>query len=216
MLLKNYPFELKINTEKRLFEGYASTWDVDMEDDQMMKGCFTKTIDERLPRNKIKILYNHQDAIGLPVRLSEDSKGLFVEGRISKTALGDDVLTLMADKVVDEMSIGFDIIKDRQAEKSIRQILEVKLWEVSPVIFGANPFTSIDNVKRFGDLVSILRHEQQEGRVLPTLNKQKLEEAIDILQSMIASMEVEPDPKSLDVDFHALFKDMREFAGKGR
>jgi len=205
--------ELKSNTEKRTFEGYASTWDPDLENDQLVKGAFQKTISERFPEGKIKILYNHQDAIGLPVKLEEDNKGLLVHGRISKTQLGNDVLTLMEDNVIDEMSIGFDIIKDQSPDqKGIRKILEVKLWEVSPVIFGANPFTSIDNVKRFGDLMSMIKMEQKEGRILSTFNKRKLEEAVEILSSILASMEQEPKPKSLEVDFHSIFKDMRDFS----
>jgi len=213
MKLKNYPFQIKVDAEKRTFEGYASTWDIDLENDQILPGAFKKSIDERLPYNKIKILYNHQDAIGVPIEMGEDEKGLYVKGKISNTTLGNDVINLMADNVISEMSIGFDIISDREPENGIRKISEVKLWEVSPVIFGANPHTSIFNVqKRFADMVEIVKHEQKEGRVLSAVNKRKLEEVVEILQSILVSIDKEPEPKSLDVDLHAMLRDMREYS----
>ena len=71
-----------------------------------------------------------------------------MKGKISKTTLGDDVLELMRDGVVNKMSIGFSIIKaDDDESTGIRYLREVKLWEFSPVIFPANEAAVITAVK---------------------------------------------------------------------
>jgi HK97 family phage prohead protease len=98
-------FSFKTADEKDgIFEGYASTWDVDEGGDQIVKGAFTKTIGER--GSKIRLLYQHRDPIGKPIELKEDDRGLFVRAKISDTALGRDVLTLIRDGALDSMSIG--------------------------------------------------------------------------------------------------------------
>jgi HK97 family phage prohead protease len=78
MFTKSMPFEYKANTAKREFEGYASTYKRDLVGDQVVKGAYKKTLDERLPNGKIKILYQHSDPVGLPLEMYEDSKGLYV------------------------------------------------------------------------------------------------------------------------------------------
>jgi hypothetical protein len=120
---------------------------------RLLKGAFRKTLKENAKR--IKVLYQHDDAspIGRPTRLEEREDGLYIEARISDTTLGRDVLTLLRDQVLTELSIGFDPIRDTLVEEDIdglrvkvRHISEVRLWEVSPVTFGANSKATISDV----------------------------------------------------------------------
>lgn len=126
--------------DQMTFEGYASVFgNVDDGGDLMQGGAFTKTIQENMHR--IKILYMHQvqSVIGRPLRLQEDSKGLEFDGKISNTTLGRDVMTLIDDKVITEMSIGYQKVKaDYDEVREIRILKEVKLWEISPVTWGMN------------------------------------------------------------------------------
>lgn len=136
-----------IDLEEGTFTGHASTFgNIDEQGDVIEKGAFKKTLKEA--GGMVKILRDHSDIIGKPLELIEDDKGLRVKGRISKTALGLDTLTLMRDGVLDALSIGFNTIKSTfDKEKNIRYIKEVKLWEFSVVPWGANTQARIEAVK---------------------------------------------------------------------
>lgn len=154
--LKALQFKAAVDLEERTFEGYASTFgNIDQAGDIIMPGAFTKTIQERFPTGSIKILWQHYDPLGMPVEIREDEKGLYVKGKISKTRLGDEALELMRDGVVNQMSIGFTIVKaDYDEETGNRIIREVKLWEFSPVTFPANEKAVITAVKHLSGMLS--------------------------------------------------------------
>jgi HK97 family phage prohead protease len=208
MLTKNLSFEFKADSDKRTFEGYASTWDLDLGMDQIEKGAFKKTIAERFPVNGIKILWQHDytKPIGLPVRMEEDSKGLYIEGRISKTELGNEALELMKDGVVDKMSIGYDVVKDDISEDGQKRFLkELTLYEFSPVTFPMNTGADILSVKtHINSLIKEFNHPQlaqyfKEGRALNKQNVQALKSAIDTLQNILTQVEVNEPKKQLSL-----------------
>lgn len=152
--------EVKADSTKRTFTGYASKFgNVDLHNDIIEKGAFSKTIQERMPKKMIKVLWQHMEPIGIPTKLEETDEGLYVEGKLSKTRLADEAIELMKDNVVDGMSIGYDIIKDDEDEKGIRHLKELKLYEVSIVTWGANPEAMITNVKHLNALNSIFKDE---------------------------------------------------------
>jgi len=160
----------QVNMEERTFKGYASTFgNVDEVGDIIEAGAFTKTISERGPSGskQIKILWQHDQPLGIPMVMQEDSKGLYVEGKISKTRLGDEALELMRDGVVDRMSIGFSIPGGKSewdAKMGVRKIKEVKLFEFSPVTFPANELATIEGVKNLEGLIAYAKsgHAPQE------------------------------------------------------
>jgi HK97 family phage prohead protease len=165
----------------RTFRGYASTWDEDRHGDVIHMGAFKKTIQER--GSRIKVLFNHNEPIGVPVSMHEDSKGLFVEAKISKTRLGDEVLELMRDGVIDQMSIGFSIPQGKSTfdDKGIRHIHEVKLYEFSPVTFPANESAIITGVKSLTDMVQIAQSKGIDTKELKAALAEMLKslEALD-------------------------------------
>jgi len=103
MELKALKFDdSQVNIEERTFKGYASTFgNVDEVGDIIEQGAFTKTITERGPQGskQIKVLWQHSEPLGIPTVMQEDSRGLYVEGKISKTRLGDEALEPMRDGV---------------------------------------------------------------------------------------------------------------------
>src|ERR1017187_6282115 len=149
--------QLKANTPAREVEGYASTWDPDEIGDTIEKGAFTRTLQEKFiepmrenGRPAIRVLWQHEDPLGVLLAIREDDKGLYIKARISHTKLGDDALQLLADGAVDRMSIGY-AVKDYQALPGGKRLLkDLDLWEVSFVTFPANSAAIISGVKRMG------------------------------------------------------------------
>ena len=173
-----------VNTGARTFTGYASTFDADLGNDIISKGAFNKTLKER--GDRVKILWQHTDPIGKPLSMNTDSKGLFVEGKISKTRLGDEAVELMNDGVIDQMSIGFSIPsgKSERDSKGMRLINEVKLFEFSLVTFPMNENAFVTSIKSVKAAI-------QSG----TYDHTELKELADALAELNALLKSEP-PKS--------------------
>jgi HK97 family phage prohead protease len=146
---QSFEAEFKANKRKRVIEGYASTFgNVDLGKDVVVQGAFEKTLQERLPKKQIKMLYGHRDPLGMPVMMKEDSRGLYVEGKVSETQLGNDTLALIEDEVINAMSIGYRTVKhEMDNESGIRYLKELKLYEFSPVVFPMNEEARISGVK---------------------------------------------------------------------
>lgn len=179
---KNFNFEVKAtNDEKMEFEGYGSTFgNLDSYRDICEKGCFNRTIKNN--KSRIKVLWQHWKPIGKPVDLYEDDKGLFIKGKLSDIQQGKEAYTLLKDKVINEMSIGYQtIVSEYDKEKNIRRLKEVKLYEISLVTWGANEKARINNVKSFDYLLE----EMKEGNLLRDCSQDKILKAIDYLKSLI-------------------------------
>lgn len=162
MEFKDFGFYVKsVDSEERIVEGYASTYDEDQVGDIVMPGAFRKSLQERFPAGKIKLLWQHSEPLGVPIEMYEDSKGLYVKCRVSRTQLGDDALQLVKDGVIDRFSIGFSIPRGKatiEEGTDIRRIHEVKLYEVSLVTFAANEaavLTAVKALRKHGILESV-------------------------------------------------------------
>jgi uncharacterized protein len=232
--IKNFDFEVKATGENE-FEGYASVFgNTDSHNDVVVKGAFSKTLKES---KRVKVLWQHDpwQPIGKPLAMSEDSKGLNVKFNISNTTLGKDVVQLIKDGVIDELSIGFNTIKDEwDKQKGTRLIKEVKLWEFSPVTFASNDQANITGTKNallapnIARLQDWINGELKAGKVLSDKNKGLVQSAIDALTALLSATEgkgIEPpgngtqskptdeEQKAAD-DIMQYLKEMQQFARK--
>jgi HK97 family phage prohead protease len=118
--------------------------------EELQAGAFTKTITE----GDARCLWNHDMNFVLgrvksgTLRLSEDDQGLLIDCDPPQTALINDmVLEPIRRKDVDQMSFAFDAVRTEWIEQEndypIRRLLEVKLYDVSPVTFPAYPDTYV-------------------------------------------------------------------------
>lgn len=227
--VKNFNFEIKATAENT-FEGYAAVFrNVDSYRDVIEPGAFSKTIKES---KRVKILWQHDpyNVIGKPTHMEEDNHGLFVKGQISPTALGRDVMQLLKDGVIDELSIGFNTIKDEwDNEKNVRRIREVKLWEFSPVTFAANDQALITDAKSIGPGLERLQNwvegELKAGKVLSEKNKGLVKNAIEALEALLSATDaknIEPpgagtqslteDEQKAANDIKLMLQEMQKFA----
>lgn len=149
----NAPFEVKsVDVKERTFEGYASIFDIlDEDGDIVERGAFKKTVAERVKSGKVKLLDHHrygstENILGKILEAKEDEKGLSIKAYVSETQAGDDLLTKIKEGVVDALSFGYDVVRktiDESGDSVIRKLQELKLWEVSPVTWGANQMALI-------------------------------------------------------------------------
>lgn len=121
------------------FAGYASLFGVlDSGLDVVEPGAFRKSLARR-GANAIRLLWQHEpkEPIGRLIRVSEDQRGLWVEGRLTLSSVrGRDAAALLADRGIDGLSIGFRAVNARRDPQSgVRRLSTVDLYEVSIVTF---------------------------------------------------------------------------------
>lgn len=145
------PFEVKAADGEGNFEGYASVFNnVDLGDDIILPGAFTKVKTTRSGQLKLALFHDLTRLVGA-ADFKQDDRGLYIKGRMNlKVSYARDAYELMKDGTLDSMSIGFNTITaayEERAGRTVRVIKEAELWEASVVPFGMNPEASIDSVK---------------------------------------------------------------------
>lgn len=140
--------------DKRQIVGYAAVFNKMSEDlggfrEVIKPGTFKKTIQEA----DIRALFNHDPNYVLgrnksgTLRLEENSKGLKVIIDPPKTHWADDLMESMSRGDITQMSFGFQTVKDSWIEEEgkelLRELREVRLFDVSPVTYPAYPDTKV-------------------------------------------------------------------------
>jgi len=150
--------EVKADSESGIVEGYFSGFgNIDSDQDRILSGAFSKSIKEHGPdsssNRKIAHLAYHDTTrpLGVIQELKEDEAGLYFRSKMGGHTEGQDFLKMYQEGIIREHSIGFNYIADKikqtterdeeGLEYSVWDISEVKLWEGSAVVFGANSET---------------------------------------------------------------------------
>lgn len=158
---KSFPFQVKAeNDELGIISAYGSVFDnEDLGGDIVRPGAFKRTIQNsksRVDTGKAKflavMLWQHDPSqpIGGWTELKEDSHGLLCKGQIIlSTDLGRNVYELIKSGVIQEFSIGYEIMSGgaERNKSGARELTELRLWEVSPVTFAMNPEALLVGVK---------------------------------------------------------------------
>jgi HK97 family phage prohead protease len=146
LLHKSIKLEIKLDTNQRTVEGYASVFDnVDSYSDIVVKGAFAESLKARMP--KFLWQHNSQDIIGVVTQAAEDERGLYVKGTLAKTAQANDAYELLSMGAVDSFSIGYYATEFEYGKKQERMLKKVDLREVSLVTFPANEAAMVTSVK---------------------------------------------------------------------
>lgn len=176
-----FPFEVKSLDDKGAFVGYAAIFDTpDMLDEVIERGAFAKTLKEN---KQYPLLWYHvpQDVIGT-AEVEEDSRGLKVTGQLNlDVQLAREKYSLMKQKAIKGLSFGFKTIKEKM-QGAIRILQELKLYEVSPVTFGAHPDALISAVKSRESGGSPFSPILESLAVQPFVYPSLFESTIDILK----------------------------------
>jgi uncharacterized protein len=146
----DFALELKKLDKEGRFAGYASVFNiVDNQRDIMLPGAFSSTIHKGTAN--IKFLWQHQqdEPIGVIQRLSEDSHGLYVEGRLLlDVQKAQEAYSLLKAGAISGLSIGYSPVRySIDPDTGVRLIAEVDLWEISLVTFPANSDANVTLLK---------------------------------------------------------------------
>lgn len=154
-----------VDMKGRRVSGYLSSFDnKDFDGDIIVKGAYTKSINER--KDQIFFLNQHdwKQPHGKFDELKEDSTGLyFVSNPMIDTTYSMDTLKLYEAGIIKEHSVGFVTVKD-EVKTDARYIKEIKLYEGSNVTLGANNQTPFTGFKS-----SLKEIDDQSKRILKAL-----------------------------------------------
>jgi Escherichia/Staphylococcus phage prohead protease len=161
--------EIKSLSERE-FEGHGAIFgNVDLGGDTILPGAFKSLNSGRMP----KMLYQHDQTkiAGLWTAMHEDSRGLYVKGRLINTPIGNQAYVEMKEGALDGLSIGYETVDSEG--RNPRKLKEVNLWEVSLVTFPMNQAATIEAVKYSGasDIAAVLQSIQR-------LNKRLIDEIV--------------------------------------
>lgn len=138
--------------EPNVLVGYAALFDELSSNlggfqERIAPGAFSKAVG-----SDVRALFNHNPDLILgrtkskTLTLREDNRGLYCEITLPNTSVANDLLESINVGNVDQMSFGFRTKKDDWEEVDdviIRTLIEVDLFDVSPVTFPAYPQTEI-------------------------------------------------------------------------
>ncbi len=123
-----------------LISGYASLFGAtDQGGDVVEPGAYAASL-KRLNTTggRVRMLWQHDPArpIGIWDEVREDSRGLWVKGRIlTDVAQGRDAAALVGAGAIDGLSIGYRTVTSHKGDHGRRHLSELELWEVSLVTF---------------------------------------------------------------------------------
>ena len=177
---------------------FAVFGNIDEGGDIIHPGAFTKTIGER--GHKVRVLDQHQagsimNAIGKPIAMRElqrselpaslllqfpdASGGAWARVQfLMSTPEGKGAFERIKTGIVDEWSFGYDpVVKDYSAlmangeSRTVRNLREVKLYELSPVLWGMNTATQTVSAKAAAKLEPAAGESESDfmGRCVPAM-----------------------------------------------
>ena len=209
-MIMTFKIEIRAETgDSPKIKGYAAVFNQWSEDlggfrEIVKPGAFKKTIKEA----DVKALFNHDPNFVLgrntsgTLALAEDSKGLAIEIDPPDTQWARDLVTSIDRGDIDQMSFGFRTVKDKwideKDEQLQRELLEVELYDVSPVTFPAYPQTTVGI--RSIDMDKIQRIVLKAERNLPLSDEDKrvLDDTAKTIEALVKGDEDEDVSKPVE------------------
>lgn len=136
-------FEVRADGDGRTLAGIAVPWGKKIgiggqQTEEFVRGAFAHQIESGAGR--VILTSNHMVHGGVPIgvikAMRDDSKGLHVEARVSKTQAGDETLELLKDGALSNWSIGFRPVTNEAVGSHVRRV-KANLFELAVVPEGA-------------------------------------------------------------------------------
>lgn len=156
-----------------VIEGYASLFGKsDQGGDIVEAGAYAASLAALAQQgSRVKMLWQHdpKEPIGVWDELREDTRGLWVKGRLlTEITRGAEAAALIAAGAIEGLSIGYRTKRSRQGAGGNRILSQVDLWEVSVVTFPMLPSARIaakevvEDRQEFRALATAFRRASQD------------------------------------------------------
>jgi len=151
---KNAPIELKEDGDTRYIEAVFSLFDTIDSDNDVTKA---NSLRSGYTGNKVPLVWNHDwsKVIGRGIIETDNQKAVF-KGYFLNTEAGKEAYeTVKAMQDMQQFSYGFQVLKSSKGthidskgeEIPVRVLEDVKVWEVSPVLVGAQQNSFVQALK---------------------------------------------------------------------
>lgn len=216
---KSFGIDVKVTDgEQGIVEAIVSVFNnVDSYGDRVRFGFFDESLRGKMPKGVWAHNWNIPVAKTLEARelmpgdplLPESLKdlgGLYIKGKFNlNTQRGAEAYSDIKEGIIDEFSIGYTVVEEQYAPDGARELIKGKLYEWSPVLFGANSETAVISAKGLNDdvmhvgtdvqrLLDRLNERaeirQKEGRTLSSANVTRLSELMDTLSAAINNIKI--------------------------
>ncbi len=142
--------EIKGLSEDGTFDGHGAIFgNIDSYGDIIEPGAFSRTLKNQ---KVFPLLWSHQtdSPIG-KFTAKQDKEGLKIRGELNlDIPKAKEVYSNMKKGIVTGLSIGYRVVKDELAtvaKRTVRKLKEIRLFEVSAVVFPANELAQVEAVK---------------------------------------------------------------------
>jgi HK97 family phage prohead protease len=164
---------------------FATFDDIDKHGRKMDENAFRRSIKNN--STKWFHLFNHNTSaiIGKVLEAGTDDKGAFFVSKLLPTSLGQDVLTMYEEGILNEHSFGFEIVHSIQMN-SYELVKEARVHEVSSVTFAANPAATTISVNSIMDW---MEQHDKSSEALEKINYLTSQLNPDALENSLKSFE---------------------------
>ena len=191
--------EMRASTQEdeKILDGYAALFDTEADMDWYREVIRPKAFNKTLSDGAdVRALQNHDPNYVLgrtkseTLKLAVDNVGLRFSITLPNTRFANDLWESVSRGDVDQASFGFQTIQDRwtysdvDGELPVRELLEVKLFDVSVVTFPAYSQTTVSARDKFGvdfekvaEKIKNKQERTEEERNIAKHFKQNIEEA---------------------------------------
>lgn len=155
-VIEKRTFNVEVRAEgegRKKIRGHAAVFDKETQIWDFMEVVRRSAFDEAVETDDVVALWNHNDDLVLgrtksgTLKLSVDDVGLAIEIDPPDTQWGRDAVTTIERGDVYQMSFAFDVIDEkwtqREGQLPLRELLKVKLYDVSPVTYPAYKETEV-------------------------------------------------------------------------
>jgi uncharacterized protein len=208
------PFEVKDMDGKGRFTGYGSVFDeLDSYRERVKRGAFKNTLAKfKSLKRKVPMLWQHssREPMGVYDELKEDNYGLYVEGSINmKTQVGIEGYALMEQGALSGLSIGYDTVMFKDDQNAlVRDLIELDLWEISPVTFPAGDSARIQTVKSWDELTTLRECEDALQNTFGLSSS----EATKMVARIKAASGTQGEPVKQSKGLQDLFQELKSFS----
>ena len=147
MLVSNFKYDDDTGT----FECYGNVkGNIDHAMDKTAEGAYVDSIKAHKANGTMPKMFwmhkSHDLPVGVWLDMREDTKGLWMKGKLSKTAMGKDIEILAKDGALDTFSIGYNVVEEKW-NGDHNDLIKVHILETSWVTFGCNDQSTLIGIK---------------------------------------------------------------------